>query len=80
MELTGIKRRQIRRLDKFNELISELQTLVSFDKIGASAVYELAFFVRNLETTVHSPRRKKIARLKQSEAKELGNCMFLFWK
>ncbi|MCL6559439.1 MAG: ParB N-terminal domain-containing protein, partial [Firmicutes bacterium] len=69
--LTGMNERQIQRLDKLNDLIPELQALVSSSKLGSTAAYELAFLSPETQRQLLAAYGEKIASLKQSEAKEL---------
>lgn len=70
-ELIGLKERQVRQLDKLNDLISELQELVSSGKLSSTAAYELAFLSPETQKQLISAYGEKIAGLKQAEAKEL---------
>lgn len=70
-KLTGMNERQIQRYDKLNDLIPELQELVSSGKLGTTAAYELAFLSPSTQRQVLSVYGERIAELKQAEVKEL---------
>lgn len=71
IKLTGMSERQIRRYDKLNDLIPELQELVSSGKLGSTAAYELALLSPDTQRQLLSVYGEKLSELKQSEVKEL---------
>lgn len=70
-DVVGMTERQVQRYDKLNDLIPELQALVSSGKLGTTAAYELAFLSPETQKQLLIAHGEKIAGLKQSEAKEL---------
>jgi ParB family chromosome partitioning protein len=70
-QLTGLSKRRVQQLDKLNYLIPELQALVSSGEMGTTTAYELAFLSPETQKQLLVAYGKKIAGLKQSEAKEL---------
>ncbi|NHM28052.1 ParB N-terminal domain-containing protein [Desulfofundulus sp. TPOSR] len=70
-DTVGLSERRVKQLDKLNDLIPELQELVSSGKLGTTAAYELAFLSPATQKQVLSVYGERIAELKQAEAKEL---------
>ncbi|WP_245574421.1 ParB/RepB/Spo0J family partition protein [Desulfovirgula thermocuniculi] len=70
-EATGLSERTIRQLDKLNDLIPELQSLVASGKLGTTAAYELAFLSPETQKRLYEVLGEEVAALKQAEAKEL---------
>lgn len=70
-DVVGMTKKQIQRYDKLNDLIPELQELVSSGKLGSTAAYELAFLSPDTQRQLLSVYGEKLSALKQSEAKEL---------
>ena len=71
-EAVGIKDvSHLSRLIKLNDLIPELQALVSSGKLGTTAAYELAFLSPETQKALHGHYGQQIAEIKHSEAKEL---------
>ncbi|MCL6478889.1 MAG: ParB N-terminal domain-containing protein [Peptococcaceae bacterium] len=60
-----------KQLLKLNDLIPELQTLVSSGDLGQTAAYELAFLSPETQKALHDHYGKQIAEIKHAEAKEL---------
>lgn len=70
-EVLGIGERQVKRLDKLNDLIPELQSLVDSGKLGVTAAYTWAFFPPEIQRALFAAYGDKIAELTQTEAKDL---------
>jgi len=71
-EAVGVKDvSHLSRLIKLNDLIPELQALVSSGKLGTTAAYELAFLSPETQKALHGHYGQQIAEIKHSEAKEL---------
>jgi ParB family chromosome partitioning protein len=70
-ELIGLNEKQLRRLDKLNDLIPELQSLIESGKLGTTAAYELAFLTPETQKQLLAVYGESISDLKQFETKEL---------
>ncbi|SHJ15782.1 ParB/RepB/Spo0J family partition protein [Desulfofundulus thermosubterraneus] len=70
-QAVGLNKRKLERLDKLNDLIPELQTLVESGKLNVTAAYELAFLSSETQEQLLVALGESITELKQSEAKEL---------
>lgn len=70
-KLTGMNERQIQRYDKLNDLIPEIQELVSSGKLGSTAAYELAFLSPETQKQLLAVYGESVSEIKQAEAKEL---------
>jgi len=71
-EAVGVKDvSHLSRLLKLNDLIPELQALVSSGKLGTTAAYELAFLSPDTQKALHDHYGRQIAEIKHAEAKEL---------
>ncbi len=70
-EAIGVSERRLREINKLNDLIPELQALVSSGKLGATAAYELAFLSPETQRQLLAAYGESISGLKQAEAKEL---------
>ncbi len=70
-QLIGLTERRTQQLDKLNDLIPELQSLVASGKLGTTAAYELAFLSPETQKKLYEVLGEEIAELKQAEAKEL---------
>ena len=70
-EATGLSERTVRQLDKLNDLIPELQSLVASGKMATTVAYEVAFLSPETQKALYEAVGEKIAELKQAEAKEL---------
>lgn len=67
----GLNKRKLERLDKLNDLIPDLQTLVESGKLNVTAAYELAFLSPGTQEQLLAALGESITELKQAEAKEL---------
>ncbi|WP_156896822.1 ParB/RepB/Spo0J family partition protein [Desulfovirgula thermocuniculi] len=70
-QLIGLTERRTQQLDKLNDLIPELQSLVASGKLGTTAAYELAFLSPETQKKLYEVLGEKVAGLKQAEAREL---------
>ncbi|MGB9791751.1 MAG: ParB N-terminal domain-containing protein [Thermacetogeniaceae bacterium] len=69
--MMGVSERHVKRLDKINDLIPELQELVSTGKLGAIAASELGFLSPETQRQLLAVYGEKIAELSKAEAREL---------
>lgn len=67
----GEDEKTTKRLLKLNDLIPELQALVSSGRLGTTAAYELAFLSPGTQKALHDHYSRQIAEIKHAEAKEL---------
>lgn len=67
----GESEANLKKILKLNDLVPELQELVSSGKLGQTAAYELAFLSPDTQKQLLSVYGEKITELKQVEAKDL---------
>lgn len=70
-ELVGESRENLKKLIKLNDLIPEIQALVSSGKLGTTAAYELAFLSPGTQNALNNYYGQQLAEIKLSEAKQL---------
>lgn len=70
-QLLGLSERRLQQLEKLNNLIPELQELVSSGKLNTTAASELGYLSQETQRQLLSAYGDRISELKHSEAKEL---------
>ncbi|OPX89473.1 MAG: Chromosome-partitioning protein Spo0J [Pelotomaculum sp. PtaB.Bin104] len=70
-DAVGINTKNLNRLLKLNDLIPEIQALVSSGELGTTAAHELAHLSPETQKSLLESYGKKITEIKAAEAKEL---------
>ncbi|MBF7084083.1 ParB N-terminal domain-containing protein, partial [Desulfallas sp. Bu1-1] len=70
-EATGLPKRTLRRYDKLNDLIPELQILVESGRFGTTAAEQVAFLSPEVQTEIYKRLKEEITNMTLAEIKEL---------